>query len=64
MSEKPTQRPYGEGMTRYLVLRFEIEEGCSLSDDELVDLGDRIVAAQIDPDPPVLTFDGVEVERR
>ena len=51
-------------VTRYLVLRFEVDEGCTLSDADLADLGDRIVATQIDPDPPVITFDGVEVEHR
>lgn len=51
-------------MTRYLVLRFEVDEGATLTDEELLDLGDWIVAQQIDPDPPVLTFDGVEVMRQ
>lgn len=48
---------------RVLTLRFEVDEDCALSDDELEELGDRIVATQIDPDPPVLTFDGVDVAR-
>jgi hypothetical protein len=48
-------------MTRYLVMRFEVDESCALTAEDLESLGDRIVAEQIDPDPPVLTFDGVEV---
>lgn len=48
---------------RVLTLRFEVDEDCALSDGELEELGDRIVATQIDPDPPVLTFDGVDVAR-
>jgi hypothetical protein len=47
---------------RYLTIRFEVVDDCAMTDEELADLGDRIVAQQIDPDPPVLTFDGVEVE--
>lgn len=49
-------------MSRFLVFRFEIDEGCDLDDDDLIELGDRIVATQIDPDPPVLTFQTVDVE--
>lgn len=51
-------------MTRLLVLYFEVDDHCDLSDSALEELGDRIVAQQIDPDPPVLTFDGVEVQHR
>lgn len=48
-------------MARQLVLVFDVDEACTLTTAELEDLGDRIVAQQVDPDPPVLTFDHVEV---
>lgn len=51
-------------MSRYLSIHFEVSDDCTMTDQELADLGDRIVAEQIDPDPPVLTFDGVTVEGR
>lgn len=51
-------------MSRRLAIWFEVDEDATLTDAELRDLGDRIVAQQIDPDPPVLTFDGVEVQYR
>jgi hypothetical protein len=49
--------------TRVLVLRFEVQESCELTDGQLEDLAEQIVAQQIDPDPPVLTWDGSEVVR-
>lgn len=53
-------------MSRFLILRFEVDENAAITDDELHDLAERIVAQQIDPDPPILTWDGADVinERR
>lgn len=46
---------------RYLRLTFAVDERCDLTDDELVEVGERIVAEQVDPHPPVLTYDGAMV---
>lgn len=48
-------------VVRQLVLVFDVDEDSPLTVVELEDLGDRIVAQQVDPDPPVLTFDHVDV---
>lgn len=48
-------------VSRFLLLRFEVDERCTLTGDELLDLAERIVAEQVDPDPPVLTYDGADV---
>jgi hypothetical protein len=50
-------------MSRYLLLAFRVDDDCDLSDADLHDLAERIVA-DIDPDPPVLTWDGPVVEGR
>lgn len=57
-----TPRPAGRRvLTRRLTMTFTVGEDCTLTGQELQELGDRIVSEQIDPDPPVLTFDHVEV---
>lgn len=50
-------------MSRRLVLTFEVKEGATISDQGLLDLADEIVK-WIDPDPPVLIWEGAEVQRR
>lgn len=49
-------------MARYLTLRFEVTDP-AISDDDLAELAERMVAEQIDPDPPVLIWDGSEIRR-
>lgn len=39
---------------------FEVDDACTLTTEQLYDLGDAI-AAQVDPDPPVLTLSEVRV---
>lgn len=47
---------------RFLLLRFEVTDP-AISDGDVEELAERMVAEQIDPDPPVLTWDGSEIRR-
>jgi hypothetical protein len=47
-------------MKRLLSLTFEVTDD-AITDDELYDLADRIVT-DIDPDPPVLVYDGAAIQ--
>lgn len=45
-------------MSRRLAITFQVDDG--LTDQEVFELADRIVAS-IDPDPPVLTYEGSDI---
>lgn len=48
-------------MSRTLTIIFDVDDE-TISSSDLYELAERIVA-QIDPDPPVLTYHGVEIQR-
>jgi hypothetical protein len=49
-------------VSRRLSIVFSVDADCGMSDSELFELGEQIVAQQIDPDPPVLTFESIEID--